>query len=422
MNCRICNGSSFTQVLDLGSTPLADDFLTAERLNEPETYYPLRVVLCAECHLAQLTYTVPREQLYGPEYPYVSSTTETGRAHYQAMALSIVQRFNLNGGLAVDIGSNVGVLLDGFWRCGMQVLGIEPVQKIADAASLAGINTLATFFSADVARSIVAGRKRALVVTATNVVAHIDDLHDLAAGIAELLAPGGIFVFEAPYLGDLIEQRAYDTIYHEHLSYLSIEPVMRLLSVHGLELFDVERQSIHGGTLRYFVAARGEYAVSDRLREMADAETRLYREDTLLAFASDVALNRAHLCYLLRDEAWHGHRIAAVSAPAKGMTLLNANGIGRGILDFATEKAPLKIGRFTPGGHLPVLGDEALLERQPDFALLLAWNFAAEIMANLQEYRDRGGRFIVPIPSPTITDSEMDYEKVRALNLEAARS
>jgi hypothetical protein len=287
----------------------------------------------------------------------------------------------------------------------MDVLGIEPVQKIANAANLGGINTLSTFFSAEVARSIAHTRKRALVVTGTNVVAHIDDLHDLAAGIADLLAPGGVFVFEAPYLGDLIAQLAYDTIYHEHLSYLSIEPVERLFSQHGLELFDVERQSIHGGTLRYFVAAPGEYPRSDVLAQMREEEGDLYREETLLAFARDVRHSRAELRRTLDDLFWGGASIAAVSAPAKGMTLLNANGIGV-YLQYVTEKAGAKIGRFTPGAHLEVLPDSVLLERQPDYALLLAWNFAEEIMANNQAYAASGGRFVIPIPFPRVIESD----------------
>lgn len=404
-NCRVCRGTAFSQILDLGHTPLADDFLTPERLHEPETHFPLRVVECDACRLVQLDYTVDRSTLYSPDYPYLSSTTITGRAHYHGMASRIVHRFSTWGELAVDIGSNVGVLLGGFRQQGsMRVLGIEPVPPIARMANLAGIDTISSFFSSDLATDIVKSRGRAFVITGTNVVAHIHDLHDLARGISILLAPRGVFVFEAPYLLDLVSQGAYDTIYHEHLSYLSVSPVNRLFHLYGMEVIDVEPQPIHGGTLRYFVAARGDYPVSTVVSEFERREHDL--SFSAPSFANRITEHRRALVSMLSSLRTSGHTIAAVSAPAKGMTLLNTCGLGPHLLDFVTEKSETKIGRFTPGTHLPVLPDSALLDRRPDYALLLAWNFADEIIANNAAYRERGGKFIVPIPFPQIVESE----------------
>jgi hypothetical protein len=398
--CRVCRNTTFVDVLDLGMTPYADDFLTEERLGQPEAWLPLRVVMCAHCRLVQLTYVASREALYQNDYPYVSSTTSMGVAHYHDMARGIVERFGFGeGDLAVDIGSNVGVLAEGFESKGLCALGVEPASKIARMANLRGIETINEFFSAQLAADIAGNRGRASVITGTNVIAHIDDLHDLAQGLRLLLAPRGVFVFEAPYLGELLAQCEYDTIYHEHLSYLALRPVQALCEQFGLEVFDVERMVIHGGTMRYYIAAKGDYPVGDAVRSLAAEEVDSCGDLELQLFAIGVSKHRRDLNFLLHSLRHEGARIAGVSAPAKGMTLLNYCGIGTGVLDYVTEKAPLKIGRYTPGGHIPVVEDKQLLSDQPDYALLLAWNFADEIMANLADFR---GKFIIPIPEPKV--------------------
>lgn len=407
MHCRACRATSFKKILDLGATPPADAFLSKAQLAEPETYYPLVIVLCERCGLVQLNYTVPREQLYPNDYPYVSSTTETGRRHYREMASGICDRFDVRDGLAVDIGSNVGVLLDGFKQVGLRVLGIEPVPKIARMASMRGIETINEFFSEQLASEIIASRGNATVITGTNVIAHIDDLYDLGRGIQKLLAPNGLFVFEAPYLGDLIEKLEYDTVYHEHLSYLSLQPMMLLFGAFNLQLVHVERYAIHGGTLRYYFAHLGAYTVDESVDQVLNDESDVYgRLDYL---QERVLEHRAELTKLLYSIKSSGKRVVAVSAPAKGMTLLNYCGLGSSILDYATEKAELKIGRWTPGVRLPVVPDSILLSDMPDYALLLAWNFASEIMQNMSEYAARGGQFIIPIPNPrVVSDVRVD--------------
>lgn len=403
MTCRICGDTQFLPVLDLGMMPLADDFMTEERLDLPETRFPLKLQVCRMCRLVQLTHVVPRDLLYTPDYPYVSSTTTTGVAHYAEMSKTVAERCSATG-LAVDIGSNVGVLLDGFRQQGMTTLGIEPVPRIAEMANIRGIETINKFFSEHLAHEIAIHRGKATVITGTNVVAHIDNLHELMRGVKVLLAPDGLFVFEAPYLVDLILRREYDTIYHEHLSYLALSPIALLCAKHGLILFDCERRSIHGGTMRYYIAHQGTRAVTAEVDLLCELEKFVLSDETLAKFATDVQQQRSALNLLLRELKRDGAMIVAVGAPAKGMTLLNYCKIDDELLDYVTEKAPLKIGRYTPGTRLPVVSDDRLLIDKPDYALLLPWNFAEEIMANLTAYTAGGGKFIVPVPVPVVVD------------------
>ena len=304
----------------------------------------------------------------------------------------------------VDIGSNVGVLLQGFKNLGAEVLGIEPARNICEIAIKNGIETINDFFSEELALKIVAERRKARIVTATNVVAHINDHHSLIRGLDILLDEEGLFIFEAPYLVDLIDNLEYDTIYHEHLSYLSVKPISTLFRKFGMVIFDIEKVPIHGGSLRYFVARESIYPISanvDKFLQLEE-ERKIYEIDTLLNFAKSVQRNREELTWMLKSLKREGKRIAGVSAPAKGMTLLNYCRIGPETLDFITEKSSLKIGKYTPGTHILVLPDSELIKQMPDYALLLAWNFADEIIKNLEEYKELGGKFIIPIPKPSV--------------------
>lgn len=405
MICRVCHSEKLTKFLDLGFTPLADDFLSPARLREPEVYYPLEVFICDNCCLIQLGYVVPPEILFQKEYPYVSFTTKTGVEHFHSLAKEAFYRFSLDStDLVVDIGSNVGVLLQGFKNQGVSVLGIEPAKNICEIARSNGIETIDEFLSEELALKIERTKRRAKIVTGTNVVAHINDHHSLVRALDILLAEKGIFIFEAPYLVDLIDNLEYDTIYHEHLSYLSVKPMITLFHKFGMDIFDVKKVSIHGGSLRYFVSRQNDYPISenvDRLIEL-EKEKKIYDMNTLKNFAKSVQNNRDELTWMLRSIKREGRRVVGVSAPAKGMTLLNYCKIGLEFLDFVSEKSPLKIGKYTPGTHIPVLADSELIKQMPDFALLLAWNFADEIMKNLDDYRKAGGKFIIPIPEPRI--------------------
>lgn len=403
--CRLCGYPNMFQFLDLGFTPHADRFIKKEQLNEPETHYPLKVVRCDHCNFIQLSYVVPPEILYQNDYPYEASMTMTGQSHFDAFAESAVEFFKLTkGDLVVDIGSNVGVLLKGFKKRGCRVLGIDPAENIAIIAEKHGIPTIADFFSREVVANAVDKYGKAKIITGSNVFAHIDDLYSLMKGIDDFLDDDGIFIVEAPYLMHLINNLEYDTIYHEHLSYLSLTPLVPFFNSCGYELFDAKQVDIHGGSIRLFISRKEKRKVTANVTELLEYEedNKIYSIEKLLDFARKVEENRANLVSLLRSLKSNGKRIAAVSAPAKGMTLLNYCNIGSELLEFLTEKSKLKIGRYAPGNHLPVMPDSALLTENIEYALLLAWNFKDEIISNLSEFKKKGGKFIIPIPEPII--------------------
>ena len=304
----------------------------------------------------------------------------------------------------VDIGSNVGVLLEAFKNAGTRIQGVDPSANIVMIAHKRGIDTICDFINTETVRKIVEKNGRASVVTGTNVFAHIDDLYRLMSDLDMLLNEKGVFIFEAPYLVHLIDHVEYDTIYHEHLSYLSVKPLVPFFERFGLEIFEIEQVDIHGGSFRVYVGKKGQRPVSNIVEKLLKEEEnkKLYSHELLDDFAKKVLQNKKDLTWLLHSLKKEGKKIAGVSAPAKGMTLLNYCGIDNDILDFVTEKSTLKIGRFTPGTHIPVVEDNELLKEKPDYSLLLAWNFADEIMKNLDGYRKQGGKFIIPIPTPKI--------------------
>lgn len=401
----MCKSDKIQKFLDLGFSALSDGFLTKEQLREPEIFFPLTVNFCTNCGLCQLGYVVSPELMFNEDYPYDSSTTKTGRTHFTKMGIDICDKFNLKpDSLVIDVGSNAGVLLAGFKLKGMKVLGIEPSSNVAKIAIKNNIDTLVDFFSNKLTKKILNEYGKVSVITGTNVFAHIDDLQDFMLTANSILLEDGIMVIEAPYLLNLIEKLEYDTIYHEHLSYLSVKPIANFCKQFDFELFDVEEQTIHGGTLRYFIGRKDKRKVSQNVSKYIKLENEqgLYSLEKLNNFAKYVGNHRIVLLQLLHDLKRDGKKIVALSAPAKGNTLLNYCKIGPELLDYATERNPLKINKFTPGMHIPVYPDEKLLEDQPDYALILAWNFADEIIKNNSEYRQRGGKFIIPIPNPTI--------------------
>lgn len=403
----MCESSRLYKFLDLGTTALADRFLSERQFQDNEQRYPLEVVLCEDCGLAQLNGVVSPVTLYCEDYPYESSTTLAGREHWKEFATTIARRLSLTSDdLVIDVGSNVGVLLQMFKAEGARVLGVDPAANIAAIARQNGIETIAAFFNFDAARKIVASHGQATVICATNVFAHIDDLSDLVKAVDLLLTPEGIFIVEMPYFDELLRSLEYDTVYHEHLSYVSLKPARRFFQRFGMEIFDVQRRDIHGGSFRIFVRRKGSSreAVANVVEQLLAAEqgNRIHDRKTVDDFAAAVANNRIELRVLLTRLKSSGKRIAGVSAPAKGMTLLNYCGIGSDFLDFVTEKSHLKIGRYTPGTHIKVVPDDMLLRERPDYALLLAWNFSAEIMKNMKDFSEQGGKFIIPIPSPRI--------------------
>ena len=405
INCRMCKSDNIQKFLDLGFSALSDNFLTKEQLDQCENFFPLSVNLCLDCGLCQLGYVVPGELMFNKDYPYDSSTTKTGREHFTKMGIEICDRFNLKqNSLVIDVGSNSGVLLSAFKSKGMKVLGIEPSSKLANIAIEKGVDSIIEFFSNKLVKKILDNYGKVSVITGTNVFAHIDDLDDFMLTSNSLLTEDGIIVIEAPYLLNLIENMEYDTIYHEHLSYLSVKPMVKFFKKFGFEIFDIKKQIIHGGTLRYFICRKNNKEITQDVSNYLKIEDDkdLYSEKKLINFANLVKNHRRALLELLNDLKKNGKKIVAISAPAKGNTLLNYCKIDAQILDYVTERNPLKIGTFTPGMHIPVYSDKKLLEDPPDYALILAWNFADEIIQNNSDYQEKGGKFIIPIPKPKI--------------------
>jgi SAM-dependent methyltransferase len=404
IRCRSCSGDDLTIILSLGRTPLANSLLTEDELARPEETYPLDLAFCRSCALVQITETVSPEKLFR-EYLYFSSFSDTMLAHAEELAKRIVQSRRLNGGsLVVEVASNDGYLLQFYRRAGVRVLGIEPAVNVATVARERGIPTVAEFFNADLASRLADEGRRADVMHAHNVLAHVADLNGFVRGIRIVLKDDGTAVIEAPYVKDMLDKLEFDTIYHEHLCYFSITSLERLFERHGLFIEHVERVPIHGGSLQVTVRRRGAGSPDESVTELL-SEERGWGVDTeagYRGFAERVQDLRQTLVGMLAQLKRQGHRLAAYGAAAKGSTLLNYCGIGPNALDFVVDRSTYKQQRYMPGVHLPIRAPEKLLEEQPDYVLLLTWNFADEILAQQAEYRARGGKFIVPIPEPHV--------------------
>jgi hypothetical protein len=400
----MCGSQRLEPILDLGRTALANDFITSEEVKSYRTFLPLRLRLCLDCSLAQLADVVDPGVLYS-RYAYVTSTSRTMDAHLTRQAGHVAEAAGGKPRKVLEIASNTGVYLEKFKALGCEVLGVEPARNIAELAEAAGIPTWTDFFGARSARQIRERWGQPDVILGRHVFAHIDDLRDLMEGLETLAHERTLIGFEVPYLVDMLQQTEFDTIYHEHLSYVPLRAVEALLRGTPFALERVEHYPIHGGSI-LFQFRRRQAAIAAHPSVAAvlsrEAELRLAEPATWKGFVERVSRIRQDLPKLVADLKAKGKRVIGYGASAKGNTLLNTSGLGARDLDYIIDNTPFKQGKVAPGSWIPVRPPEALLADQPDYALLLAWNFAPEIISREQEYQKRGGRFIVPIPEPRI--------------------
>ncbi|HEY6639023.1 MAG TPA: class I SAM-dependent methyltransferase [Solirubrobacterales bacterium] len=400
-SCRFCSAPLRQTFVDLGMSPLCESYVPVERLGAMEPFYPLHVRVCEQCLLVQLEELVSPEEIF-TEYAYFSSYSDSWVAHARDYVESVVERFGLGAdSQVVELASNDGYLLQHLVARGIPALGVEPAANVAEAARERGIETVVEFFGRELASRLVAAGRRADLLVANNVFAHVPDLNDFAAGMRLLLAPEGVVTIEFPHVARLIEENQFDTIYHEHFSYFSFLTAGTVLRAHGLEVFDVEELPTHGGSLRVYAQLEGAaHRVTARVAELAERERELDldRLEGYSSFAPRVAETKWRLLEFLIDCRRDGKRVAGYGAPGKGNTLLNYCGIRADLLEFTVDRNPYKQGQVLPGTRIPIHHPEALEQARPDFVLILPWNLTDEIVAQLSHVREWGGRFVVPIP------------------------
>jgi len=398
--CLGCESKLPSAFLDLGEMPLANSYIEPKNQDREETAYRLAVAYCPKCHLVQLTHRVAPEDLFS-NYLYFSSFSDAFLKHAEDMVESLTSQFALDASsLVMEIGSNDGYLLQFFKQRGIPVLGIEPAKNIAKVANQRGIPTLDIFFGPSSVNKILREKGQADIIIGNNVLAHVPLINDFLLSVNNCLKPTGSAVFEFPYLKDLLDRTEFDTIYHEHVFYYSLSAIKILAERAGLELYDVSKQDIHGGSLRVFLQKERQHEVSSNIRKMLLEEEQygITDKDLYSNFGEKVEKLKTKLVGLLQELKQAGKAIAAYGAAAKGNTLLNYIEVDNNVIDFVVDRSPHKQGFLLPGTRIPILPTDELLKRMPDYTIVLAWNFAEEILAQQAEYRKRGGKFIIPIP------------------------
>jgi SAM-dependent methyltransferase len=404
--CRFCAKNLGDAFLDLGASPLANSYLRPSQLNQAEPFYPLRVYVCERCFLVQLEELESPEHIFS-DYAYFSSYSDSWLRHAKTYAEMAIERFGLESrSQVVEIASNDGYLLQYFLGRGIRVLGVEPAANVAKAAVEKGIPTLVKFFGAETAREMVASGASADLVAGNNVLAHVPGLNGFVEGLRILLKPQGVITLEFPHLMRLIEENQFDTIYHEHFSYFSLNTAEQVFARHRLKLFDVDELPTHGGSLRVYLCHAGDSArqVSPRVKDVKarEAAAGLTGTERYLCFAEQVKETKRKLLDFLIAAKRQGKTIVGYGAAAKGNTLLNYCGIRSDFIDYTVDRSPEKRGHFLPGTRIPILHPDRIMQTRPDYLLILPWNLKDEIMEQMSGIREWGGRFVVPIPETRV--------------------
>ena len=404
--CRACTSRHLYNFLSLGDHPPANYFLDEEQRKKAEPVFPLEVFACLDCGLIEIPDQIPAD--FFTHYLYVPSASTTMHKHFSDLAVKLTKRFlQAKNELIVDIGSNDGLFLGVCKKLGANTLGIEPAVNIAALAREKGVEVFNTYFNDETAREAAKRWSKAKVIVTTNTFSHIDDLHTFMKGVSILLRDDGVFVVEVPCALDLVEKNEFDTVYHEHLSTFSLKSISDLFHFFDMEIFDIERLEIHGGSMRIFGQKKsvgGNVSPKVATWITKEDESGLFKKETYDALAARVKKNKEELIQLLAELKKEGKHLAGYGAPAKGNTLLNYYGIGTQYLDYLADKNPLKHGRLSPGMHVPIVSADKIAETHPDYLLILAWNFSEEIMSQQEAYRRKGGKFILPIPELQIVE------------------
>lgn len=410
MKCRFCNTPLSHTFVDLGMSPLANAYLTRGELQNSETFYPLRAQVCEHCYLVQLPDAESPEVIFDDEYAYFSSYSESWLRHCEAYVKDMTERFTLNAdSQVVEVASNDGYLLQYFVERGIPVLGIEPAASVANEAISSGIPTLKKFFGEEVARQLAEEGTKADLLIGNNVLAHVPNINSFVGGLKTILRPDGVITMEFPHLLKLIENREFDTIYHEHYSYFSLQSVSRIFEHHGIPLFDVEEIPTHGGSLRIYAhhAEDTTHNVTPRVEELLDYEKEHGLTDlsTYTEFSTEVEAVKREVLRFLIEAKEEGKSVVGYGAAAKGNTLLNYCGIRTDLLDYVVDRNPHKQNKFLPGTHIPILAPEKIFETRPDYIVILPWNLKEEVMHQMKEVCSWGGAFVTFIPTVAVHEN-----------------
>lgn len=407
MNCRFCNTPLNYEFLDLVNAPPSNSFLTFSQLNEPEVYYPLRVLVCDNCFLVQIDEYQKSSAIFNHDYVYFSSFSTSWLSHAKSYCEKVVDRFSLDkNSSVVEIASNDGYLLQYFFERKIPVLGIEPTKNTAKVAMDKGIETITEFFGIDLAEALVKKGVSADLLIGNNVLAHVPDINDFVAGMQHILSPQGTITMEFPHLIQLIDNNQFDTIYHEHFSYLSLFTVQSIFLAKGLEIYDVDEISTHGGSLRIYAKHVGDTSkqISANVINLIQREKSkgVNKLDYYKGFTDKVEQIKLDLLSFLIDQKKKGKKVAGYGAAAKGNTLLNYCGIKKDLISLVVDANPIKQDKFLPGSHIPVVNEEKMKLERPDFVIIFPWNLSVEIKQQLSYIREWGGRFLIPIPTIVI--------------------